>query len=186
MENIKCKMCNISDLILDEDYPICYRCYLYYEANNPKVFKDLEEGSIVKVENNTNPCINCNDDNVFLTIGNQYLCLDCKCVIGYKSDDSVKITYYRKRPYNRKYHLDKFIKKYGNYEKFDRLKVIVLFNKIVNEIFGLDLKRTRVFRFNLILAKVFKILNYKIEISKSYNKEFENVYKQIEQNITYP
>ena len=104
-----CKMCNISDLILDEDYPICYRCYLYYEANNPKVLKDLEEGSIGKVENNTNPCINCNDDNVILTIGNQYICLTCRCVIGYKSDDSVKVEFYRKRPYNRKYHLDKFI-----------------------------------------------------------------------------
>ena len=42
------------------------------------------------------------------------------------------------------------------------------------------------FKFNLILSKVFGILNYKIEISKSYNEEFENVYKQIEQNITYP
>ena len=63
------------------------------------------------------------------------------------------------------------------------MKVIVLFNKIVNEIFGLRLERSRVFRFNLILAKVFKILNYKIEIPKSYNKEFEEVYKQIEQNI---
>ena len=43
-------MCNISDFLLDEDYPICYRCYLYYEANNPKVLKDLEEETIVKVE----------------------------------------------------------------------------------------------------------------------------------------
>ena len=45
-----CKMCNISELLIDKDYPICYRFYLYYEANNPKVLKDLEEGSIVKVE----------------------------------------------------------------------------------------------------------------------------------------
>ena len=35
-------------------------------------------------------------------------------------------------------------------------------------------------------SKVFKILNYKIEIPKSYNKEFDNVYKQIEQNINCP
>ena len=75
-----------------------------------KLLKDLEEGSIVKVENNTNPCINCNDGNVILTIGNQYICLTCRCVIGYKSDDSVKVEYYRKRPYNRKYHLEKSIK----------------------------------------------------------------------------
>ena len=82
--------------------------------------------------------------------------MDCKCVINHTSDDSVKITYSRKRPHNRKYHLDIFIKKYGNYEKFDRLKVIVLFNKIVNEIFGLRLEGRRVFRFNLKLAKVLK------------------------------
>ena len=56
MENKKCKMCNISDLLLDEDYPICYRCYIYYKANNPKVLKDLEEGSIMKVEKNKNSC----------------------------------------------------------------------------------------------------------------------------------
>ena len=85
--------------------------------------------------------------------------------------------------YNRKYHLEKFIKKYQNYENFDRIKVIVLFNKIVNEILGLNLKRKRVFKFNVILSKVFKILNSKIEISKVNNNEFEKVYKQIEQNI---
>ena len=85
--------------------------------------------------------------------------------------------------YHRKYHFKKFVKKYQNYENFDRMKVIVLFNKIVNEILDLNLKRKRVFKFNLILSKVFKILNYKIEIPKVNNKEFEKVYKQIEQNI---
>ena len=59
----------------------------------------------------------------------------------------------------------------------------MLFNKIVNEILGLNLKRKRVFKFNLILSKVFKILNYKIEIPNSYNKEFEIVYELIEKNI---
>ena len=62
------------------------------------------------------------------------------------------------------------------------MKVIVLFNKIVNEILGLNLKRKRIFKFNLILSKVFGILNYKIEIAKD-NKAFNEVYKQIEQTI---
>ena len=64
------------------------------------------------------------------------------------------------------------------------MKVIVLFNKIVNAILGLNLKRKRMFKFNLILSKVFGILNYKIEIAKD-NKAFDEVYKQIEkQSIT--
>ena len=151
-------MCNISDLLVDEDYPISCRCYLYYEANNPKVLKDLEDWSIVKVEKNTNPCTNCNDVNVILTVDNGNICLSCRCINGYKFDEFIKVEYHRKIYYHRKYHLEKFIKKYGNYKKFDRMKVIVLFNKIVNEIFGLRLERRRVFRFNLILAKVFKTL----------------------------
>ena len=62
------------------------------------------------------------------------------------------------------------------------MKVIVLFNKIVNEILGLNLKRKRMFKFNLILSQVFGILNYKIEITKD-NKAFNEVYKQIEQTL---
>ena len=77
--------------------------------------------------------------------------------------------------YNRKYHLEKFIKKYQNYEKFDRMKVILLFNETVNEILGLKLEKKRVFKFNLILSKVFKILNYKIEIPKVDDKEYEKI-----------
>ena len=73
---------------------------MYYEANNPKVLKDLEEGSIVKVEKNTDPCINCNDVNVILTVDNQYICLSYRCVSGYKSDDNVKVEYYRKMNYH--------------------------------------------------------------------------------------
>ena len=74
------------------------------------------------------------------------------------------------------------MKKYPNYENFDRIKVIMLFNKIVNEILGLNRERKRIFKFNLILSKVFGILNYKIEIVKD-NKAFSEVYKQIEQHI---
>ena len=62
------------------------------------------------------------------------------------------------------------------------MKVIVLFNKIVNEILGLNLKRKRMFKFNLILSKVFGILNYKIEITKD-DKAFNEVYKNIEHTI---
>ena len=57
------------------------------------------------------------------------------------------------------------------------MKVIVLFNKIVNEILGLNLKRKRMFKFNLILSKVFGILNYKIEITKD-NKAFNEVHRE--------
>ena len=64
MENIKCKMCNISDFLIDKDYQMCHGCYVYYEVNNLRVLKDFEEGSIIKVEKKTTPCINCNDVNI--------------------------------------------------------------------------------------------------------------------------
>ena len=148
MENIKCKMCNIIDCLIDKD---CHGCYIYYELNNPIVLKDFEEGSIIKVKKKTIPCINCNDVNIILTADNQYICLSCRCINGYKFDECIKVEYYRKMYYNRKYHLEKFIKKYQNYENFERMKVIVLFNKIVNEVLGLNLKRKRLFKFNLII-----------------------------------
>ena len=66
--------------------------------------------------------------------------------------------------YNRKYQLEKYIKKYENYENFDRMKVILLFYQIINEIIGTNLKRKGTFKFTLILGKVFEILQYKIEI----------------------
>ena len=52
----------------------------------------------------------------------------------------------------------------------------------MNEILDLNLKRKRIFKFDLILSKVFGILNYKIEMTKD-NKAFNEVDKQIEQNI---
>ena len=61
--------------------------------------------------------------------------------------------------------------------------VITLFYKIVNEILGLNIKRKRMCQFNLILSKVFGMLNYKIEITID-NKMFNEVYKEIKQNIT--
>ena len=109
-------MCNISDFLIDKDYQMCHGCYMYCEVNNPRVLKDFEEGSIIKVEKKTIPCINCNDVNIILIVDNQYICLSCRCVNGYKFDECIKVEYYRKMYYNRKYHLEKFIKKYQNYE----------------------------------------------------------------------
>ena len=65
------------------------------------------------------------------------------------------------------------------------MKLILLFYKIINEIIKLNLKRKRTFKFILILSKVFEILQYKIEIPKNLknNKEFNNIYKQIENLI---
>ena len=93
--------------------------------------------------------------------------------------------YYKKLFYNRKYQLEKYIKKYENYENFDRMKVILLFYKIINEIIGLNLKRKRTFKFTLILGKVFEILQYKIEIPNNVRdiKAFNDVYKSIEKNL---
>ena len=67
--------------------------------------------------------------------------------------------------YNRKCHLEKNIKKYEKHENFDRIKVIELFYKIINRLLGLILKRERIFKFDLILNKVFMILDYKIKIN---------------------
>ena len=92
--------------------------------------------------------------------------------------------YYKKLIYNRKYELEKYIKIYENYENFDRMKIIFLFYKIIDEIIGLNLKRKRTFKFTLILGKVFEILQYKIEIPLKgkviTKKEFNDVYKHIE------
>ena len=52
--------------------------------------------------------------------------------------------------YNRKYHLEKYINKYQEYEKFDRIKVVQLFHKIVNRILDFNLKRKRIYKFDLI------------------------------------
>ena len=64
------------------------------------------------------------------------------------------------------------------------MKVILLFYKIINEIIGLNLGRKRIFKFTLILDKVFDILQYRIEIPNNLkdNKAFNDVYKQIEKN----
>lgn len=79
--------------------------------------------------------------------------------------------------------MEEYIKKFQNYENFERMKVITLFYKIVIEILGLNLKRKRIYKFNLILSKVFGMLNYKIGITID-NKMFNEIYKQIKQNIT--
>ena len=52
--------------------------------------------------------------------------------------------------YNRKYHLEKYIKKYEKHKNFDRIKVIELFYKIINRLLDFNLKRKRIFKFDLI------------------------------------
>ena len=42
--------------------------------------------------------------------------------------------------YNRKYQLEKYIRKYESYENFDRMKVVLLFYKIISEIIKLNQK----------------------------------------------
>ena len=95
---------------------MCYWCYLHYEANNPSVLKDFEQGLITKVEKKSNPCINCAGVNYILNNDNQFICLSCGCSNGYKFNDNKKVEYYKKLYYNRKYHLEKYIKKYQNYK----------------------------------------------------------------------
>ena len=80
--------------------------------------------------------------------------------------------------YNRKYHLEKYIQKYENYKNFDRIKVIVLFNQIINKLLSLKLERKRVFKFDLILKKVFNILDYEITINVPENKFFNNIFNK--------
>ena len=52
--------------------------------------------------------------------------------------------------HNRKYHLEKYIKKYEKHENFDSIKLIELFYKIINRLLGLNLNRKRIFKFELI------------------------------------
>ena len=106
------------------------------------------------------------------------VCLSCSCCNGYQYNNYKKVNYYNKLYYNRKYHLEKYIK---NIQIMKTL-IIVLFNGIVNEILGLNLNRKILFKFNLILSKVFEILNYKIKMDNEItdNKVFNDIYEQIE------
>ena len=56
-----------------------------------------------------NPCLKCDDDNIKL-LENQYICLSCGCSNGYKFDNYVNVVGYKKMYYNRRYHLEKYIK----------------------------------------------------------------------------
>ena len=173
-------MCHISEVIINDDYQMCCNCYLYYDKHNPKVIDDFEIGIITKEYKNADLCINCSDDTLAL-IGEQYICYSCGCCNGYKFDDYKKIKYYKKMFYNRKYHLEKYIKKYEKHENFDRMKVIVLFNKIVNRLLGFNLKRKRIYKFDLILKKVFAILDYNIEINTKESESLNEFFKLFDQ-----
>ena len=96
---MECKMCHISEFIIDDDYQMCCNCYLNYDKHNPKVIDDFENGIIKNEDENINLCINCSDDNVKL-IKEQYICLSCGCSNGYKFDDYKNIEYYKKMFYN--------------------------------------------------------------------------------------
>ena len=110
MSNEKCLLCNISDFNIDEDYKMCYNCFHYYKEHNPNVIEDFERGLITKVEKKSNPCMNCDSNNITL-IDEQYICLSCGCSNGYKFiDNKVEYVYYKKLFYNRKYQLEKYIK----------------------------------------------------------------------------
>ena len=53
--------------------------------------------------------MNCDSNNITL-IDEQYICLSCGCSNGYKFNDNIKVKYYKKLFYNRKYQLEKYIK----------------------------------------------------------------------------
>jgi len=100
--------------------------------HNQNVIEDFENGKITKEEKKSTPCMNCDSINVTL-IDEQYICLSCGCSNGYKFiDNKVEYMYYKKFFYNRKYQLEKYIRKYESYENFDRMQVILLFYKIIN------------------------------------------------------
>ena len=48
---IECKMRHNSDFIIDDDYQMCCKSYLYYDKHNPKVIDDFESG-ILKIKDN--------------------------------------------------------------------------------------------------------------------------------------
>ena len=55
----------------------------------------------------------------------------------------------------------------------------MLFYKIIDELLGLNLKRKRIFKFDLILKKVFKILHYNINIDSKESKSLDDAFKKI-------
>ena len=83
---MECKMCHNLEFIIDGDYQMCCKCYLYYDKHNPKIIDDFENGIIKKEDENINLCINCSDDNVKL-INEQYIYLSCGSSNGYKFND---------------------------------------------------------------------------------------------------
>ena len=87
---MECKMCHISEFIIDHDYQMCCNCYLYYDKHYRKVIDDFENGIITKEDKNINLCINCCHDCVKL-IKEQYICLSSGSSNGYKCDDYQKI-----------------------------------------------------------------------------------------------
>ena len=107
---MKCAMCNNSVFVIDEDYQIQYACFFYYDENNPKVLEDFDKGIITKESIELNPCINYHNNKDITLIQERYICLSCGCSHGHKFIDNIKVEYYKKLYYNRKYHPEKYIK----------------------------------------------------------------------------
>ena len=108
MNNKSCIFCNHS-LLLDNDYKVCYNCFYYEDKHNPNILEDLINGKITKgSEKKIYQCINCDSNNIKL-FDEQYICLSCGYSNGFKFNDNIKVKYYKKLFYNRKYQLEKYI-----------------------------------------------------------------------------
>ena len=158
---MECKLCHNLDFIIDDDYLMCCKCYLYYDVHNPKVIDDFEIGIITKEYKNADLCIKCSDDNVKL-FGEQYICYSCGCCNGYRFDDYKKIKYY---------HLHQLLLITTSH---------MFYYKIINRLLDFNLKRKRIYKFDLILKNNFKILDYKIKINVKENKSFNEVFKSLD------
>ena len=65
------------------------------------------------------------------------------------------------------------------HETYYRIIVIELFYKIINRLLGLNLKRKRIFKFDLILKKIFTILDYKIKINTKESNSFDEAFNLV-------
>ena len=93
--NETCVLCHLWDFNIDKDYKMCYNCFYYYEEHNPNIIEDFENGLIT---------------NNIILIDEQYNFLSCVCSNSFKFYDNIKVKYYKKLFYNRKYQLEKYIK----------------------------------------------------------------------------
>ena len=55
---MNCKFCN-SNNVIDNDYLMCYGCYLYYDKHDENVIDDFENNQLKLKPKIINPCLNC-------------------------------------------------------------------------------------------------------------------------------